>query len=156
MISLKKNIQLINLYPPYLGSGISIKSVNEEFTKISVQLKMRWYNRNAVGTHFGGSLYSMCDPFYMFILMEHLGKDYIVWDKAATIHFRKPGLKTVSATFEITKEEIASIKEQVDKNGKGDFTFTTTINGEDGALVADVEKVVYVRNKLHQKTERTS
>jgi hypothetical protein len=156
MISLKKNIQLINLYPPYLGSGISIKSVNKEFTKISVQLKMRWYNRNAVGTHFGGSLYSMCDPFYMFILMEHLGKDYIVWDKAATIHFRKPGLKTVSATFEITKEEIASIKEQVDKNGKGDFTFTTTINGEDGALVADVEKVVYVRNKLHQKTERTS
>jgi uncharacterized membrane protein affecting hemolysin expression len=88
--------------------------------------------------------------------MEHLGKDYIVWDKAATIHFRKPGLKTVSATFEITKEDIASIKEQVDKNGKGDFTFTTTINGEDGALVADVEKVVYVRNKLHQKTERTS
>ena len=156
MISLKKNIQLINLYPPYLGSGISLKSVNEEFTKISVQLKMRWYNRNAVGTHFGGSLYSMCDPFYMFILMEHLGKDYIVWDKAATIHFRKPGLKTVSATFEITKEDIASIKEQVDKNGKGDFTFTTTINGEDGALVADVEKVVYVRNKLHQKTERTS
>lgn len=155
MISLKKNIWFINLYPPYLGSGISIKSVNDEFTKISVQLKMRWYNRNAVGTHFGGSLYSMCDPFYMFILMEHLGKDYIVWDKAATIHFRKPGLKTVSATFEITKEEIASIKEQVDKNGKGDFTFTTTINGEDGALVADVEKVVYVRNKLYQKTERT-
>lgn len=156
MISLKKNIWFINLYPPYLGSGISIKSVNDEFTKISVQLKMRWYNRNAVGTHFGGSLYSMCDPFYMFILMEHLGKDYIVWDKAATIHFRKPGLKTVSATFEISNEEIASIKEQVDKNGKGDFTFTTTINGEDGALVAEVEKVVYVRNKLHQKTERTS
>ncbi len=156
MISLKKNIWFINLYPPYLGSGISIKSVNDEFTKISVQLKMRWYNKNAVGTHFGGSLYSMCDPFYMFILMEHLGKDYIVWDKAATIHFRKPGLKTVSATFEISNEEIASIKEQVDKNGKGDFTFTTTINGEDGALVAEVEKVVYVRNKLHQKTERTS
>ena len=75
MISLKKNIRLINLYPPYLGSGISIKAVNEDFTKISVQLKMHWYNRNAVGTHFGGSLYSMCDPFYMFILMEHLGKD---------------------------------------------------------------------------------
>lgn len=156
MISLKKNIWFINLYPPYLGSGISIKSVNDEFTKISVQLKMRWYNRNAVGTHFGGSLYSMCDPFYMFILMEHLGKDYIVWDKAATIHFRKPGLKTVSATFEITKEEIASIKEQVDKNGKGDFTFTTTINSEDGALIAEVEKVVYVRNKLFEKKERTS
>ena len=153
---MKKNIRLINLYPPYLGSGISIKAVNEDFTKISVQLKMHWYNRNAVGTHFGGSLYSMCDPFYMFILMEHLGKDYIVWDKAATIHFRKPGLKTVFATFEITTEEIAAIKDQVDKSGKGDFTFTTTINGEDGALIAEVEKVVYVRNKLFEKKERTS
>ncbi|MEN9446886.1 MAG: hypothetical protein RJA25_175 [Bacteroidota bacterium] len=147
MISLKKNINLINLYPPYIGSGITIQSVNKEFTSITSQLKMRWFNRNAVGTHFGGSLYSMCDPFYMFILMEHLGKDYIVWDKAATIHFRKPGLKTVTATFEIPLEEIASIKEYVDKNEKGDFTFNTTINGENGELVAEVEKVVYVRNK---------
>lgn len=147
MISLKRNIRLINLYPPYLGSGISVKAVNKEFTSITVQLKMHWYNRNAVGTHFGGSLYSMCDPFYMFILMEHLGKDYIVWDKAASIKFKKPGLKTVMATFEISKEQITAIKAQVDKEGKGDFTFTTTINGENGEVVSEVEKVVYVRNK---------
>jgi len=151
MFSLKKNIRLINWYPPYVGSGISLKSVNDDFTRISVQLKMRWYNRNAVGTHFGGSLYSMCDPFYMFILMENLGKDYIVWDKAATIRFRKPGLRTVTATFEIPKEEIASIKEQVDQNGKGNFTFTTTVTGEQGELVAEVEKVVYVRYKHFKK-----
>lgn len=151
MFSLKKNIRLINWYPPYVGSGISLKSVNDDFTRIHVQMKLRWYNRNAVGTHFGGSLYSMCDPFYMFILMENLGKDYIVWDKAATIRFRKPGLKTVTATFEIPKEEIAAIKEQVDQNGKGDFTFTTTVMGEQGEVVAEVEKVVYVRYKHFRK-----
>ena len=151
MFSLRKNIKLINFYPPYLGSRISLKSVNPEFTQISVQLKMRWFNRNAVGTHFGGSLYSMCDPFYMFILMENLGKDYIVWDKAACIKFKKPGLKTVSATFEISKEKIAEIKSYVDSNGKGDLTFFTTVNGENGEIVAEVEKVLYVRYKHFKK-----
>lgn len=149
MISLKKNIKLTNFYPPFLGAGISLKSVNEDFTKIEVQLKMRWYNRNAVGTHFGGSLYSMTDPFYMFILMENLGKNYIVWDKAACIKFKKPGLKTVSAIFEINKDEISNIKQYVDMNGKGDFTFTTTIRNEENEVVAEVEKVVYVRSKTY-------
>lgn len=156
MISPKKNIKWINFYPPYIGAGISLKSVNEDFTKITTQLKMRWYNRNAVGTHFGGSLFSMCDPFYMFILMENLGKDYIVWDKAAAIKFKKPGLKTVTATFEIPKEKIAEIKALVDKDGKGDFTFTTTVNNENGDVVAEVEKIIYVRNRLSLKKENQS
>jgi len=153
MFSLKKNIKWINFYPPYIGAGISLISADSDFTRISVQLKMRWYNRNAVGTHFGGSLYSMCDPFYMFILMENLGKDYIVWDKAASIKFRKPGLKTVTATFEIPKDEIAEIKAYVDENGKGDFTFKTTVKNENGEIVSELEKVVYVRNKNFIKKE---
>lgn len=135
------------LYAPYLGAGISVKSVNDDFTKIEAQMKMRWYNRNIVGTHFGGSLYSMCDPFYMFILMENLGKGYIVWDKAATIRFKKPGLSTVTSTFEITKERIAEIKAEVDQIGKNDYIFSTTINNEKGEVIAEVEKVVYVRKK---------
>lgn len=147
MLSLKKNIKWINLYGPFLGSGISIKSVNQDLTKIDVQMKMHWYNRNIVGTHFGGSLYSMCDPFYMFILMENLGKDYIVWDKAACIQFKKPGLKTVVASFEITPEKIQEIKSYVDKKGKGDFTFNTAVYSEDGITIAEVEKIVYVRKK---------
>lgn len=146
-MTLKLITKLINYYPPYLGSGITVKSVNEDFTIISTQLKMHWFNRNAVGTHYGGSLYSMCDPFYMFILMEHLGKDYIVWDKAASINFVKAEKNTVTATFEISKEKIAEIKAYVDQNGKGNFTFNTTIVNEQGTLIAEVQKVVYVRNK---------
>ena len=98
----------IKFYAPYLGAAISVKSANDDFTKIEAQMKMRWYNRNLVGTHFGGSLYSMCDPFYMFILMENLGKGYIVWDKAATIRFKKPGLTTVTSTFVTSANEIPS------------------------------------------------
>ncbi|MFN8284891.1 MAG: DUF4442 domain-containing protein [Chitinophagales bacterium] len=147
MLSLKKNIYKIRFYAPYLGAGISVKSVNEDFTKIDVQMKMRWYNRNLVGTHFGGSLYSMCDPFYMFILMENLGKGYIVWDKAASIKFKKPGLSTVTSSFEIPKERIAEIKNEVDAIGKNDYTFFTTVTNEKGEIIAEVEKVVYVRKK---------
>jgi hypothetical protein len=147
MLSLKRNIRKINWYPPYLGAGISIKSVNDDFTKIVVQMKMRWYNRNLVGTHFGGSLYSMCDPFYMFILMEHLGKEYIVWDKSASMQFVRPGLKTVTAAFEISPERIQQIKEEVDANGKGNFLFKTTVLNKENEIVATVEKVVYARKK---------
>lgn len=146
-MTLKTITKLISYYPAYLGAGISIKEFNKDFTKVTAQLKMHWYNKNAVGTHFGGSLYSMCDPFYMFILMEHLGKDYIVWDKAASIVFKKPGTKTVTATFEIPLEKIAEIKKEVDTIGKGNFTFNTIIVNENNETVAEVEKVVYVRYK---------
>ncbi len=150
MPSIRKVARYINFYPAYLGAGISLKSFNDDCTKFVVQLKKKWYNNNAVGTHFGGSLYSMCDPFYMFILMENLGKDYIVWDKAAGIQFKKPGIGTVTAIFEISKEEINRIKTEVDEKGKGDFIFHTQILNEQHDVVAEVEKVVYVRKKSFQ------
>jgi hypothetical protein len=155
-MTLRSITNLIKFYPSYLGAGISIKYVNEAFTIITSQMKMHWYNRNAVGTHFGGSLYSMCDPFYMFILMEHLGKDYIVWDKSASINFIKAEKKTVLATFEISLDKIAEIKKMVDENGKGNFTFHTNIVTEAGEIVAAVEKVVYVRNKQFKFQSKTT
>ena len=72
----------LNLYPPYWGTGIFVKKISPDFREIIVQMKMTWYNRNYVNTHFGGSLYSMTDPFFMLMLMQILGKEYIVWDKA--------------------------------------------------------------------------
>lgn len=154
MISFRKKILHINFYPPYLGAGISVKNINETFTKIEVQLKMRWYNKNLVGTHFGGSMYSMCDPFYMFILMKKLGKDYIVWDKAASIQFLKPGSGTLTADFEILENEILRIKTEVDTAGKGNFIFKTIIRNEKEETIATVEKTVYVRNKQFQLLKR--
>src|SRR5690606_33616469 len=90
----------MNFWPPFLGSGISFKVINEESLAFEVRLKLRWYNRNYVGTQYGGSLYSMADPWLMLILIDALGKDFLVWDKAATIRFLKPGLSDVSAKFE--------------------------------------------------------
>ena len=81
-------------------------------------MKLRWWNRNYVGTQFGGSLYSMCDPFFMLILVEALGPRYVVWDKAATIRFRRPGRGTVHATFHIPQERIDEIRAAADARRK--------------------------------------
>src|SRR6266508_3226810 len=94
-------LQFINLWPPILGAGIRVHWLDPELRTVDVTMKLRCWNRNFVGTHYGGSLYSMVDPFYMLMLIQNLGSEYIVWDKAATIRFRKPGRGTVRAKFRL-------------------------------------------------------
>ena len=97
----------INWYPPLLGAGIHVLHRESDAYTIKVKMPLTKLNFNAVGTHFGGSLYAMCDPFFMLILMQHLGHDYIVWDKAASIQFLKPGRGIVTATFHISPQHIS-------------------------------------------------
>ena len=80
---------------------IRVKCLSQDPLVYRTTLKKHFWNQNAVGTHFGGSLYSMTDPFYMLIMMEALGTDYIVWDQASKIEFIKAGKKPVSALFEL-------------------------------------------------------
>ncbi len=135
----------INLFAPYAGAGVKVESANPDFTEITVALKMHFYNRNYVGTHFGGSLYSMTDPWYMFMLMHHLGPGYIVWDKAASIEFLRPGTGTVRATFRLPDEELQKIIATVEQKKKTDWTFDEDIVDEKGNVVARVHKVLYIR-----------
>ncbi len=118
-------------------------------------MRLRWWNRNYVGTHFGGSLYSMCDPFFMLILLERLGPEFIVWDKAASIRFRRPGKGTVSARFHISDERVAEIRQEVLEEGVVEPTFRTEVLNQEGKVVAEVEKLLYVRlKKVRSKTVR--
>lgn len=144
-ISKKRKAKLINFYPPFLGANIRLEECNENLTQFQVKLSLNRWNKNVMGTHFGGSLYAMCDPFYMWILMENLGKDFIVWDKAATIQFKKPGIGTVRAIFEISMEQIENIRKEVIELGKNDYHFSTVVKNENGQIVAEVDKTVYVR-----------
>ena len=144
---MRKIIRRVSLYPPYLGAGIKLKSVNEDFTCFKVQMKMHWYNRNIFGTHFGGSLYAMCDPFFVFIVMNFLGKEYIVWDKSAKINFKKPGKGTVEAVFEISNDKLSELKKDADEKGKNTYIFTAEITNSDNETVAVVEKEIYVKKK---------
>src|SRR3990170_2253173 len=92
-------LRLMNFYPPFLGAGIRVRVIADSPLAFEARLKLRWWNRNYVGTHFGGGLYTLCDAFFMHILIEELGPGFVVWDKAATIRFRRPGRGTVRARF---------------------------------------------------------
>ncbi len=146
-----ERFKLINWYPPLIGAGIKVIKTAPDFTAVTVEMKLRWWNKNVVGTQFGGSLYMMCDPFFMAILMTKLGRDYIVWDKAASIRFLKPGRKSVRAHFHIPPEEIARVKLEADTKGKLDAEYEVDVVDIDGVIVAKVHKTLYVRRKDFQK-----
>ncbi len=138
---------MINLYPPYLGAGVKVGYISEDWRELHVAMTLRWYNRNAVGTHFGGSLYAMIDPHLMLLLIRLLGKDYLVWDKAATIDFVKASRKKVTSVIKITDEDLDAIRRHTRNGDKYFARFSLEIKDEDAELVAKVDKVIYVRKK---------
>jgi hypothetical protein len=145
--SSRKLRRFIRLYPPYLGAGVRVTHIAADFRRIEVEMPLRFYNRNYVGTHFGGSLYSMVDPFYMLMLINILGPDYIVWDKAANIRFKKPGKGVMKATFELTEEKIAEIRAAAETQPKVEPQFQVLVRDEEGNVVAEVDKLLYVKKK---------
>ena len=143
----RKLIKKVNVYPPYLGMGIRVRSFSDDFTRFEVELRERWYNRNLFGTHFGGCLYSMCDPFFVFILTMNLGRNFIVWDKSAGIEFIKPASGTILGVFEISSGRIEEIRREVEATGKNTYHFEAGLLNAENVTVARVSKEVYVRLK---------
>ncbi|MCS5710617.1 DUF4442 domain-containing protein [Candidatus Berkiella aquae] len=140
-------LRLMNFWPPYLGAGVRVKNMSKDMTHIEVEMKLRFWNKNYVNTHFGGSLYSMVDPFYMLMLMENLGREYIVWDKAATIRFENPGRGRVHAIFDLNQEQIQKLRHEVDIAGKIEPHFNVEILDDNNVLIAVVDKTIYIRRK---------
>ena len=144
--------RFINFWPPYLGAGIRLKRLARDCSEAEVEMKLRWWNTNYVGVHFGGSLYAMTDPFYMLIAMERfrlkgwLG-DYVIWDKAATIRFKRPGRGTVRAHFKLTDQQLEELKNTADREGKAEAIYPVQVVSESGEVVAEVEKTLYLRKK---------
>jgi len=138
-------LRWINIWPPLLGAGIRVRWRSNR--EVDVEMKLRSWNRNYVGTHYGGSLYSMTDPFYMLMLMENLGRDYIVWDKAASIRFRKPGKGKVKAEFRLSDAQLDEIRDKLTTQEKYQPTFLVEVKDEAGEVVAEVQKVLHVRRK---------
>jgi acyl-coenzyme A thioesterase PaaI-like protein len=149
------HLKMINFWPPFLGAGIRLTKVASDYRSIEVEMKLRFWNSNYVGTHFGGSLYVMADPFFMFMVIENLGRDYIVWDKAATIRFKNPGKGRVTAKFAISAEKIQEIREAADRDGRTTPVFQVNVVDDDGTIVAEVEKTLSVRRKDRVKQKTT-
>lgn len=140
-------LPLLRFWPPFWGAGISVKAFNDDYSRIVVQMKMRFWNKNYVGSHYGGSLYSMTDPFYMLMLMEALGKNYIIWDKVGTIRYKKPAHGHVFAEFALLPEQLNAIKLQADEKEKSEPVFEIKIIDSTGVIVAEVIKTLYVKRK---------
>jgi acyl-coenzyme A thioesterase PaaI-like protein len=137
----------INLWPPFLGAGIRVTRIASDMKAVDVEMRLRWWNANYVGTHFGGSLFAMTDAFYMLMLMANLGGEYIVWDKAASIRYRRPGRGTVRAEFRLSDAEFNDIREKLRSLPKYEPTFSVEVKDEAGVVIAEVEKLLYVRRK---------
>lgn len=121
--------------------------VSPDYREIDVSMSLHFWNRNYVGTHYGGSLYSMTDPFYAVMLIENLGPDYIVWDKAASIRFLRPGRGRVFAEFRLLKETVDGIRHQADAGKSVEPEFLVQVMNSEGMVVADVQKILYVRRR---------
>ena len=140
-------MRFVNLYPPYLGAGIRVSYPKDDAYRVTVRMGLHWWNRNLFGTQFGGSLYAMCDPIFLFIVSKNLGPGYQVWDKAAQIEFLRPGRGRVTATFVVPPERIDEIRAAADRGEKVEPVFTTDVVGDDGAVVARVGKRLWVKKK---------
>jgi acyl-coenzyme A thioesterase PaaI-like protein len=138
---------LWNLWPPFLFSGIKIDYVSKDFMTVRMRLKKRFWNRNLVGTQYGGSIYSMTDPIYMAMLLDHLQYQYIVWDKSAHIRFRRPGRTDLLAEFKLTAQDILDIKTRLKTEEKFDWERQIHVVDTAGQVVAEVTKVIHIRNK---------
>jgi acyl-coenzyme A thioesterase PaaI-like protein len=138
---------LFGLWPPFRGMGIRVREIAPDFRRVVVELRPRLLNRNWVGSHFGGSMFAMADPFYMIMMMQLLGRDYVVWDKAASIRFLKPGRGTLLARFEVTRAMVEEVVARTAGGGKFEPTYSVDVVNAEGETVARVEKTLHIRKK---------
>lgn len=143
-----------NLFPAYRGTGARLAYISDDYTEIHVRLPLSWRTRNYVGTIFGGSMYGAVDPVYMIMLIKLLGRDYVVWDKAATIRFKRPGRTTLHAKFVVTPEEVAAIRAELAGRKSVDRVYTTELVDDAGKVHALVEKTIYIARGGQARTAR--
>lgn len=144
---------LFNVWPPFLLSGIHVTSLAPDWRQATVELRMRPWNRNYVGTHFGGSLFAMTDPWWMILVMHALGPDYVVWDKAGEIEFAKPGRGTVHCRFDLEESVLNELRTATAAGDKVLRWFDCPVVDASGEVVARARKQLYVRLKPRARQE---
>jgi acyl-coenzyme A thioesterase PaaI-like protein len=137
----------MNLWPPFLLNGIHVTRISEDWSELSVRLRLHFWNRNYVGTHFGGNLFAMADPMWMLMAMHRLGTQYYVWDKAAEIEFVAPAREDVFAHFLLDSATVGELRMQAADGSRVLRWFDVELKTAAGEVVARVRKQLYVRLK---------
>ena len=136
-----------NFFPAYRGTGARVIYIADDYREIRVKIPLSWRTRNYVGTIYGGSMYAGIDPIYMLMLIKTLGKDYIVWDKAAKIRFKRPGKETLFADFVLTVEELDEIKKNLETEKSVDRIYNVKLADKNGKIHALIEKTLYIAKR---------
>ena len=139
--------RFINLWFPFLGAGIKVTSISDDFRNLSVELKDSFLTRNIAGFQYGASMASMADPFYMTMLIHNLGRDYVVLDKGYEIDFKKPGTTKLTTSFNLTNERIEEIKAIANEEDKHIAEFRVEIKDTFGDIVSVIDKKIYISTK---------
>jgi acyl-coenzyme A thioesterase PaaI-like protein len=140
-----------NLFPAYRGTGGRVLYISDDFREVRVKIPLSWRTRNYVGTMYGGSIYGAVDPVYMLMLIKVLGPDYIVWDKAAKIRFRKPAKHTLFVEFKLPDSEIEEIKKLSEIERSIDRVYSLELKDKNGVVHAEIEKTIYIKKREAKK-----
>jgi acyl-coenzyme A thioesterase PaaI-like protein len=138
---------MLNVWPCYWGTGGRVVYLSGDWCRAEVQLKLSARTRNYMGTIFGGSLYGSVDPIYVLMLIKALGPKYVVWDKAASIRFIKPGRGVLQARFELTEGELTAVREAAARGRSVDRVYRVELKDRQGDVCALIEKMLYIRQK---------
>ena len=138
---------LFNFFPAYRGTGGRVAYIADDFREVRVRLPLSWRTKNYVGTIYGGSIYASVDPIYMLMLIHILGPEYVIWDKAAKIRFKRPGKDTLYCDFVLTQEEIDEIKRLAETEKSIDRIYELELKDKAGVVHALIEKTLYISKK---------
>lgn len=146
---------MFNISPMYRRSCGRITFVSKDLHIVKVKISLTYKNKNYVGSMFGGSLFSATDPIYMIQLIQILGKDYVVWDKATEIKFKKPVYKNAFAIFEFTENELEFIKSKVASENEVNHVKKLYITDENNLIYSELDKTIYISSKSYYKAKKT-
>ena len=141
----------LNWFPAYRATGARLIHVSPDLKQVLVRLPLTRRTKNGAGTLYGGSLYSATDPIFTLLLAMNLGRDYVVWDKAASIRYRRPGRSALIAAFAITDEDIAIVRATIEREGQCDRTFNVEFRDGQGVVHVEIEKTIYIAGKDHYR-----
>lgn len=143
----------LNLWPPFRGAGIRVRTIAADWSHARVELRQGWFNSNFHGVHFGGSLFAMTDPFPALLLQQQLGPDYKVVDQRSRIEFLKPGLGRLTVDTRVPDGEAERLRRAGENGAKLLHEYCVEVIDQSGAVVARVHRTVYVRRRLSTSTE---
>ncbi len=133
-----------NWFPAYRGSGAKVTYVSSDFHDVCIKLPCNWRTKNHMGITWGGSLYAALDPIYGVMLYKILGRQYRVIDSQAEIRFLKPGKETLYAHFEISEDELSTLKEQLTHSDKTRMQLQVSLKNKQGVVHATCDKHIHI------------